>query len=95
MKPGPAIPARTLPMRGIPAGGARTDNDADDHPRMHALSIAAATHLNRAGHLPAMKKAQIHARAKANLKRLRGKDNEKKEPAAFGSLAPDMDEDAK
>lgn len=74
-------------MRGIPAAPAKS---AADHPRTHALSIAAATHLNKSGHLSNVDKARIHARSKANLKRLKG---HAKEPAAFGSLAPDMDGD--
>lgn len=79
-------------MRGIPAAGPAGAPDPE-HPRTHALSIAAATHLHNAGHLPAAKKAQIQTKARASLARLRkaSKDGNK-EPAAFGSLAPEMDE---
>src|SRR5690349_2364073 len=70
----PAIPAKAPPMRGIPAAGAKEAQE--DHPRTHALAIAGATHLHKSGYLPAVDKARIHAKAKANLKRLRGKDKD-------------------
>ena len=57
------------------------------HPRMHALTIAAATHLQNAGHLPAPQAARIKTVARANINRLKMAPQQPA-PMAFGSLAP-------
>lgn len=57
------------------------------HPRMHALTIAAATHLHNAGHLPAPQAARIKTVARANINRLK-QAPQQPAPMAFGSLAP-------
>lgn len=54
--------------------------------RHHALSIASATHLHNAGHLPRMQAETIKAKARANINQL--KRQPPAPPMAFGSLAP-------
>lgn len=67
-----------------------------DHPRNHALIIAAANQLHRAGHIPAAKRAQIAAKAKAKINQMKGAGHymaqPQKEPMTFGSLSPDVEE---
>lgn len=70
-----------------------------DHPRNHALTIAAANQLHRGGHISAAKRAQIAAKAKAKINQMKGAGHymstmQPKEPPAFGSLAPDEAGDA-
>lgn len=65
-----------------------------DHPRNHALTIAAANQLHRGGHISAAKRAQIAAKAKTKINQLKGAGHymttmQPREPAAFGSLAPE------
>lgn len=60
------------------------------HPRMHALTIAAATHLQNAGHLPAPQAARIKTVARANINRLK-QPQQQPMPMAFGSLAPPVE----
>lgn len=71
--------------------------DNNDHPRNHALIIAAANTLHRAGHIPAAKRAQIAAKARAKINTMKGAGHYmstvQREPAAFGSLAPSVDGD--
>lgn len=57
------------------------------HPRQHALTIAAATHLHNAGHLSAGHRDQIEQAARSKLdqhKKTKGKPVMK----PFGGLAP-------
>lgn len=70
-----------------------------DHPRNHALIIAAANTLHNAGHLPAAKRAQIAAKARAKINQMKGAGHymmnpPQRQPAPFGSLAPDMENDS-
>lgn len=60
--------------------------------RTHALTIASATHLHRAGHLPEVTKSRIHAKARAALNGMR-KGAPARPVQAFGSLAPDVEQD--
>lgn len=70
----------------------------NDHPRNHALTIAAANQLHRGGHISAAKRAQIAAKAKTKINQMKGAGHyigtmqPQREPAAFGSLAPSVDE---
>ncbi len=52
--------------------GGYVPNPQMDQPHMHALSMAAATHLQRAGHIGQQQAAAIHARARAAMARSRG-----------------------
>ena len=56
--------------------------------RGHALSMASATHLHNAGHMPAAQRAAIHAKARAGIAALKGAPA----PMPFGSLAPSLPE---
>lgn len=55
--------------------------------RHHALSVASATHLHNAGHLPANQAAAIKQKARANIDLLK-RAQPQPQPMAFGSLAP-------
>lgn len=63
-----------------------------DHPRNHALIIAAANTLHSAGHLPAAKRAQIAAKARAKINQMKGQ-RQAAPMASFGSLAPEVGDD--
>lgn len=56
-------------------------------PRTHALSMAAATHLQKAGHITPAHAANIHAKARANINQLKGMAQAPATPS-FGSLSP-------
>jgi hypothetical protein len=78
--PGGYVPNQ---QRAVTAPGAV--NPAQQQ-RLHALSIASATHLHNQGHLPAPQKNAIHAKARASLNLL--KRAPQQPPMAFGSLSP-------
>lgn len=78
-------------MANLTTAPAAAMNPGMAHPRMQALSIAAATHLHNAGHLPGNQKAAIHAKARANINQLKGA--RPATPAmSFGSLAPQIEQ---
>lgn len=57
--------------------------------RQHALSIASATHLHNAGHLPTHQAAAIKDKARASINLLK-RQQPPAPMASFGSLAPAM-----
>lgn len=58
-----------------------------EHPRHHALTIAAAQHLHSAGHISMGQRDAIHRDARKKLDRHKA-SKAKIEPPAFGSIAP-------
>lgn len=69
--------------------GGYVPNPAQRKPHMHALSMAAATHLQRMGHITPAQASQIHAKARAGMNQA-ATPQQAQQPQAFGSLAPPM-----
>jgi len=68
---------------GKSAGGYVPNPMAEGRPHMHALSMAAATHLSKMGHISPAQSAAIHAKSRAAMN-----GGAQPQPMAFGSLAP-------
>lgn len=93
------IKAQARAKLGISPGG-YVPNPQMDKPHMHALSIAAATHLHRAGHISQQQAGQIQSRARESMQRAKGiappagapnagyAPPAQPQPQSFGSLAP-------
>lgn len=66
--------------------GGYVPNYAASHPRMHALTMASATHLQNAGHMPKMMANRIRANARMGMAQM--KQMRPMAPPSFGALAP-------
>lgn len=72
--------------------GGYVPNPQMNKPHMHALSMAAATHLQRMGHISPSQSAAIHARSRQAMAAPGMSAPSVAPPPAFGSLAPPMNE---
>lgn len=72
--------------------GGYVPNPQMNKPHMHALSMAAATHLQRMGHISPSQSAAIHARSRQAMVAPGMSAPTAAPAAAFGSLAPPMNE---